>query len=75
MTSLEFEAQRKEEWMVLPIDMLTARLRDLLESEQGQDMIEYVLLAAVLALTVTAGAKTAATMIINVCTLFSNTVA
>jgi pilus assembly protein Flp/PilA len=45
--------------------MLTVRLQTMLSSEEGQDLIEYALVVALIALGATAGMRTLATAINN----------
>ena len=54
---------------------LLVKLQALLTREEGQDMIEYVLLAALIALAAAAGAKTVATALTTQFTAISTAVA
>ena len=49
--------------------MLSIRLKDLLTREEGQDLIEYALIVALVAFAATAGMSTLAT---NINTAFTN---
>ena len=51
--------------MLLQIRLLAARLMSLASDEQGQDLVEYALIVALIALAATAGMGTLATAINN----------
>ena len=51
--------------MLLKIRFLAARLISFVQGEEGQDLVEYALIVALIALAATAGMKSLATTINN----------
>ena len=49
--------------MLLHLRLLAARLMNLVSHEEGQDLVEYALIVALIALAATAGMNTLATAI------------
>ena len=49
--------------MLLQLRLLAARLLSLISNEEGQDLVEYALIVALIALAATAGMNTLATAI------------
>lgn len=49
--------------MLLQLRLLAARLMSLVGNEEGQDLVEYALIVALIALAATAGMNTLATAI------------
>jgi pilus assembly protein Flp/PilA len=57
--------EKEKKTMRQRLNLLVARLMSFVQGEEGQDLVEYALIVAVIALAATSGMKTLATAVNN----------